>query len=154
MMFAVIRIILVFSCLSVSEIGICTSNVNVAFMENEMSCSFRIILSVVSVLGMSSAVFAMGTSTPADYVPDPSLKRASVRQLQSKISNACVVIQNRNNNLPQNKDLRRKCGCYAENTLKSLSDKELLNYRETGVFNRTARRKAYAALEGCNLSKP
>lgn len=119
-----------------------------------MPSFFRIILPLISVLGMSTAVFAMGSSAPADYVPDPALKKASIQQLQSKVANACIVIQNRKNNRDINKELRGKCGCYAKTTLKSLSAEELQSYRDTGIFNRSARRKALNALESCGLERP
>ena len=118
-----------------------------------MRCSFRTMFSVFAVLCTTSGAFAAG-STPADYVPDPALKTASVNQLRTRVANACVVIQARENNASEGRDLNNKCACYARQTLSDLTPEELQSYRDTGVFNRGARRKAIAALEQCGLKRP
>ncbi len=117
-----------------------------------MAGSLRSVLTVLAFCGSTALALASASSTPTDYTPDPALKRASIGSLIGKVQNACNVVQKRNNDSIS--DLNRKCSCYAMQTMRSLSKDELTEYRNTGVFNSSARSKAYAALDSCGLPRP
>jgi len=116
--------------------------------------AFRFAFSMMAVFGVISGALAAGSSVPSDYVPDPALKKISVKQLQARVANACVVIQTQDQLTNNDPIITKKCACYARATIQSLSPEELTEYRNTGVFNSSARNKGYAALKYCGLPKP
>jgi len=108
------------------------------------------ILSAALLLTVAAASSASGagSSVPFDYTPDPALRTASRGELETRIRRACVIVQARQQGVGE-AQLARPCGCYALRTLRSFTPAELQSYRDTGVFNDTARAKAQQALEAC-----
>jgi hypothetical protein len=104
-------------------------------------------------IAASSAALAGGSSQPFNYQPDPALKTASKSDIEGRFRRACQATQARLQSTPESA-VARPCGCYASRTLRSLDAAELDAYRATGVFNDTARGKALAAIEACQLKRP
>ncbi|MGO4525051.1 hypothetical protein AB4097_09330 [Microvirga sp. 2MCAF35] len=102
----------------------------------------------------ATAAYAAASSTPTRYEPDPALKTESVSQLRVRVSQSCAITQARLQSSVSESSLNRSCDCYAGRTMRSLSADELQTYRDTGVFNETARGKALAALDACKLPRP
>ena len=102
----------------------------------------------------ATAAHAAASNTPTQYQPDPALKTESVSQLRARVSQACAITQGRVLTSVSETSLNRSCDCYAGRTMRSLSADELQAYRDTGVFNETARGKALAALDACKLPRP
>ena len=117
-----------------------------------MTSAFRTILAVAMTV-CTSAAFAAASNMPTQYQPDPALKTASMGELRSRVSQSCTVIQARIQNVSES-SLSRKCTCYAGRTMRALSPDEVQAYRDTGVFNDTARLKALAAIDECRLERP
>ena len=113
----------------------------------------RLPLTLLCLVAAAPAAFAAGSSTPTNYTPDPALRRAAPAELEARIRRACTVTQARQQNVGETA-LGRPCGCYARQTMRSLDAGEVQAYRETGLFNDTARAKAVAALQGCGLPAP
>ncbi|KQP50907.1 hypothetical protein ASG40_13405 [Methylobacterium sp. Leaf399] len=109
--------------------------------------------------GLLSLVAACNSAKPGPtaslegFTPDPALKTASTRNLTGRVSRACVVTQGRLQSVPETA-LARPCGCYAQKTLASLDRGELESYRTSGYFNDSAKAKALAALDACQLPRP
>lgn len=101
----------------------------------------------------ASAALAGGSSAPFNYTPDPALRTASKGELESRVRRACTATQASLQNQDQAR-LERPCGCYAGRVMRSLDDAELDAYRNSGVFNDTARAKALAAIDACKLKRP
>lgn len=118
-----------------------------------MTGSLRLVLAVLAICGSTSLALAAASSTPTDYTPDPALKNASMTELQRRVANACVVVQTKDQ-LTSDASVTRKCGCYASQTMKTMTDDEISAYRETGVFNNSARSKALSSLDTCGLPRP
>ncbi|WP_210487270.1 hypothetical protein [Microvirga antarctica] len=118
-----------------------------------MKPALRALLAAAFLTVSASAVLASASNTPTMYQPDPALKTESVSQLQARIRQACGVTQAKLQGVSET-SLSRKCDCYAGRTLRTMSADEVQAYRDTGVFNDTARGKALAALESCKLQRP
>ena len=118
-----------------------------------MSSGFRAFLAAAALSLSATAAFAAASNTPTMYQPDPALKTASMGELRSRVSQACAVTQAKIQNVSES-SLARKCDCYAGRTMRSLSADEVQAYRDTGVFNDTARAKALGAIDSCNLQRP
>ena len=100
----------------------------------------------VAVLALSlvaSAAFAGGSSAPFNYQPDPALKTAPRAELESRIRRTCTATQAEVQNVSQG-SLTGPCGCYASRVLHRLDRAEMEAYRNTGLFNDSARVKAIA----------
>jgi hypothetical protein len=104
-------------------------------------------------LSLASTAFAGGSSAPFAYQPDPALKTASKGELDGRIKRACVATQAKLQNVAESR-VERSCGCYSGRVIRGLDDGELDAYRNTGVFNDTARAKALAAIDSCKLKRP
>lgn len=113
----------------------------------------RCLLSAVLIATSAAAVLAAGSSQPFNYQPDPALKTASRSDIEGRFRRACQATQARLQST-QEGAVSRPCGCYASRTLRSLDASELDAYRTTGVFNDTARGKALAAIDACQLKRP
>jgi hypothetical protein len=113
----------------------------------------RFAASLVIVAALAGEALAGASGVPADFRPDPALKTASRGELQSRIQRSCSVVQSRLQSVPV-AQLSRPCACYASRTLRAFTDAELQAYRDTGLFNETARDKALAAIDACNLRRP
>ena len=112
-------------------------------------------LLVAAVVSLSAtAAYAAASNMPTQYQPDPALKTESVSQLRARVSQACTVIQAKSQAGVSEASLSRSCDCYAGRTMRSLSPEEVQAYRDTGVFNDTARAKALTALDACKLPRP
>ena len=110
-------------------------------------------LAVAFVLALSTqAALAGASSTPTAYEPDPALKNASGAELEARIRKACTVVQAKAQNVSE-PSLSGPCGCYAGRTLRALDAAEVQAYRDTGIFNDTAREKALGALDACKLPR-
>lgn len=118
-----------------------------------MMSTLRALLAAVAITASATAAFAAASSTPTMYEPDPALKTASVSELRGRVSQACAITQAKLQGVTEI-SLSRKCDCYAGRTMRSLSADEVQAYRDTGVFNDTAREKALTAIEACKLQRP
>lgn len=119
-----------------------------------MTSILRVLFLAAGVSVSSTSAFAAASNTPTQYQPDPALKTESVSQLRSRVSQACAITQARLQAGISEASLSRSCDCYAGRTMRSLSTDELQAYRDTGVFNDTARAKALSALDACKLPRP
>jgi hypothetical protein len=118
-----------------------------------MTSLFRTLLAAAAVTVAATSAFASASSTPTMYQPDPALKTESIGELRARVSQACSVTQAKMQNVTE-VSLSRKCDCYAGRTMRSLSPDEMQAYRDTGVFNDTARAKALSAIDSCKLERP
>jgi hypothetical protein len=103
---------------------------------------------------MTAIACAKGYPVPREYVPDPALQRASMANLQARASKGCVVMQTRDALTQDDKEVRRKCDCYASATLKSFTPTEVQFYRDNGYFDDSGREKGFKALDACGLKRP
>lgn len=101
----------------------------------------------------ATAAFAAASNTPTLYQPDPALKTESLPELQTRVRQACSVTQAKLQGVEEF-SLARKCDCYAGRTMRSLSAEEVQAYRDTGVFNESAREKALKSIDSCKLQRP
>jgi hypothetical protein len=115
--------------------------------------SLRLFAAAALLAATSTVALAAASSVPFDYKPDPALRTASLSDLRSRIRRACAVTQARLENAAET-TFNRSCGCYASRTLSALDRSELDAYRTSGIFNDTARAKAFAALDACRLRRP
>jgi hypothetical protein len=115
--------------------------------------AFRPLAAAFALALSTGAALAGASSTPAAYQPDPALKTASRAELEARIRKACTVIQAKAQNVSE-PSLSAPCGCYATRTFASLDAGEVQAYRDTGIFNDTARAKALGALDACKLPRP
>lgn len=114
---------------------------------------FRPVLAGLAASFIASAALAASSSTPIGYTPDPALKTASISDLTRRVQKACVAIQIRVQNGVE-QSYQRPCGCYAGKAMKSFSAAEIQDYRDSGVFNASARGKALQAIDACGLQRP
>lgn len=117
-----------------------------------MTSILRVLLTVAAI-ATGSAAFAAASNTPTMYQPDPALKTASMADLRARVSEACSVTQAKMQGVTE-VSLSRKCECYAGRTMRAMSADEVQAYRDTGVFNDTARLKALSAIDSCKLQRP
>ena len=113
----------------------------------------RCLLTAMLIAASTAAALAGGSSQPFNYQPDPALKTATRSDIEGRFRRACQATQARLQST-QESAIARPCGCYASRTLRSLDASELDAYRATGVFNETARGKALAAIDACQLKRP
>jgi hypothetical protein len=113
----------------------------------------RSVLAAMLIGASSAAAIAGGSSQPFNYQPDPALMTASKSDIEGRFRRACQATQARLQST-QESAVARPCGCYASRTLRGLDAAELDAYRATGVFNDTARSKALAAIDACQLKRP
>ncbi len=113
----------------------------------------RPVLAGIAVAFIASGAFAASSSAPIGYTPDPALKTASMTDLTKRVQKACINTQARVQEGAES-TFMRPCGCYATKTLKEFSPEELQAYRDTGVFNASARDKALWAIDECGLKRP
>ncbi len=118
-----------------------------------MSLTLRTLLAAAAIAAASTGAFAAASNMPTNYQPDPALKTASMGELRSRVSQACSATQTKLQNVSE-AAVSGKCGCYAGRTMRALSADEVQAYRDTGVFNDTARAKALTALDACRLPRP
>jgi hypothetical protein len=118
-----------------------------------MSSLLRSLLTAAAIAVTSTAAFAAASNMPTQYAPDPALKTASAAELQSGVRQACSVTQAKLQNTTE-MTVSRKCDCYAGRTMRALNAAEVQAYRDTGVFNDTARAKALSAIDSCKLQRP
>ncbi|QFU16259.1 hypothetical protein [Microvirga thermotolerans] len=118
-----------------------------------MRAVLRPVLAAIAIAASTHAALAAASNMPTQYQPDPALKTASMGELQSRVRQACAVTQARMQNVSE-LSMSRKCDCYAGRTMRALSADEVQAYRDTGVFNETARAKALGALDACKLPRP
>lgn len=115
--------------------------------------SFRDLAAAIVLAASTSAALAGASSVPTNYQPDPALKKASRGELEARVRKACTVTQAKLRSTSE-PALAAPCGCYAARTLRSLDQGEVQAYRDTGIFNESARAKALAAIDACNLQRP
>jgi hypothetical protein len=85
--------------------------------------------------------------------PDPQLRNASKTKLSERVRMTCNATQARLQKISLAK-LERGCGCYAARTMRALTPAEIQAFRDTSVFNASARVKALAAIDACGLKRP
>lgn len=110
-------------------------------------------LAAFGLILVCGGALAAASSVPFGYAPDPALRTESPAQLQARVRRACATIQARIQNVSTGR-VAHGCTCYASRVMRSLDAAELAAYRTTGVFNDTARAKAYAAIDACRLRRP
>jgi len=118
-----------------------------------MIFALRALLAAAVVLASASAAFASASTTPTQYQPDPALKTETMGQLTTRVRTACSVTQAKLQNTTE-ASVGRACECYAGRTMRAMAPEEVQAYRDTGVFNETARAKALTALDACRLQRP
>jgi len=118
-----------------------------------MPSILRTMLAAVALAASTSAALAAASNAPTMYQPDPALKTESLPELQARVRQACSVIQAKLQNSTEFA-MSKKCDCYAGRTMRSLSADEIQAYRDTGVFNDSARDKALKAIDSCKLQRP
>jgi hypothetical protein len=118
-----------------------------------MTSIFRTLLAAAAISASATAAFAAASNAPTLYQPDPALKTASMSELQARVRQACSVTQAKLQGVSEF-SLAKKCDCYAGRTMRSLSADEVQAYRDTGVFNDSAREKALKAIDSCKLERP
>jgi hypothetical protein len=114
-------------------------------MELPMS-ALRSILAVTVV-----SIFAAACQPVA--APDPALQTASLSNLQDRVRFTCVRVQANLQNTSAG-SVSSGCSCYARRTIRALDKEELASYRDTGLFNASARQKALKAIDTCGLKRP
>lgn len=119
-----------------------------------MISTVRALLIAATVSLSATAAYAAASNMPTQYQPDPALKTESIGQLRARVSQACAITQAKLQSEASEASLNRSCDCYAGRTMRSLSSEEVQAYRDTGVFNDTARAKALTALDACRLPRP
>jgi hypothetical protein len=115
--------------------------------------SVRFIVAGFVVIVFATGALAAASSVPTNYQPDPVLKSASRGELEARIRKACTVTQAKLQNVAE-VSVSNPCGCYASRTLRAMNEVEIQAYRDTGVFNETARGKALGAIDACKLQRP
>jgi hypothetical protein len=118
-----------------------------------MISTLRTLLTAAAVAASATAALAAASSTPTIYQPDPALKTDSMVELQARVRQACSITQAKLQNSTEFA-MTKKCDCYAGRTMRSLSADEVQAYRDTGVFNDSAREKALKAIDSCRLQRP
>ena len=118
-----------------------------------MILTLRALLTAAAIATGATAALAAASNTPTMYQPDPALKTASIPELQARVRQACSITQARLQNSTEFA-MSKKCDCYAGRTMRSLSADEVQAYRDTGVFNDSAREKALKAIDSCKLQRP
>jgi hypothetical protein len=118
-----------------------------------MRSIIRPTLAAAALIGSLLPAFAGASSVPTNYQPDPALKTASRGELESRIRKSCAIVQARLQNVSE-VSVSSSCGCYASRALRSFDASEIQAYRDTGVFNESARVKALAAIDACKLQRP
>lgn len=113
----------------------------------------RIAAAALSMLLAVGSASAAGSSAPFNYTPDPSLRTESPAQLSGRVRRACLITQAKAQGTTAEK-VESGCACYASRIVRSLDRTELDAYRTTGVFNDSARSKAYATIDACRLRRP
>lgn len=119
-----------------------------------MTSIVRALLVAAAVSVGATSAFAAASNMPTQYQPDPALKTETIPQLRARVSQACTITQAKLQSDVSEASLNRSCDCYAGRTMRSLSADEVQAYRDTGVFNDTARAKALSALDSCRLPRP
>ena len=114
---------------------------------------FACLALALAVVTASGAALAAGSSAPFGYAPDPALAKENPAQLQARVQRACSATQARVQNVSTGQ-VARGCGCYAKQVMRSLDATELAAYRSSGIFNDSARGKAIAAIDACQLKRP
>lgn len=115
--------------------------------------AFRSLAPAFLVALAAAGCVAGGGSLPANYQPDPALRSATSEDIESRFERTCEATQAKILRRGQ-RTLKRRCGCYASRTIAALDATEITAYRNTGVFNETARVKALDSLDACRLKRP
>lgn len=107
---------------------------------------------VLATVLMVKAVLAAGGSAPMPPA-DPTAKNLSVYEIQLRAFDACQHNQARLMNTTR-EAVHTPCSCYAKGTVNAMTKVELAAFRETGVFNDSARDKALSFIDKCGLKRP
>jgi len=118
-----------------------------------MSRFLRPVLGGILASFIATSAFASASSVPTGFTPDPALKTASMTDLAKRIQAACAATQSQLQG-GSKQSFQRACGCYASKSLKEFSSEEIQEYRDTGIFNVSARGKALGAIDACGLKRP
>ena len=118
-----------------------------------MTSVIRAMLAAAAMTASVTAAFASASTTPTVYQPDPAMKTESTAELTNRVRRSCAVTQAKLQNADE-LSFGRKCDCYAGRTMRAMSADEVQGFRDTGVFNDTARNKALTAIDSCKLQRP
>ena len=118
-----------------------------------MKSTFAALL-VGSSLVVFSGLAHAGARPPAEGAPargaGMDMRGMSDDQLRRRIQDACIFkLSEREETLKTNAVGR--CGCYANNVMRTMSGDEAGELRETGVFGKSARPKAEGAMRSCKV---
>jgi hypothetical protein len=102
-------------------------------------------------LALGTAAFAAGVAPLPE--PDPATRNMTPAQITQRTLDACLVVQARIQNTTRDA-VRSGCTCYARGTVRALTRAEIQAFRETSVFNDTARAKALEQIDRCKLVRP
>jgi dienelactone hydrolase len=97
---------------------------------------------------------ALAAAGPAPLPePDPKTKNMSRQQIQMRALDGCLISQSRLQQTTRDA-VRAACTCYASGTVRAMTNPEVQAFRDTSVFNDSAREKALAQLDRCKLVRP
>ena len=118
-----------------------------------MKSTFAALLVGSSLVLLSSLAHA-GARPPAEGAPargaGMDMRGMSDDQLRRRIQDACIFkLSEREETLKTNAVGR--CGCYANNVMRTMSGDEAGELRETGVFGKSSRPKAENAMRACKV---
>ncbi len=108
--------------------------------------------SLLALVLAPAAAFAAAGPAPLPE-PDPRTRNMTPYQIQLRTFDACLITQSRLQNTTR-EAVHSPCSCYATGTVRSLTRAEIQAFRETSVFNETARAKALAQIDRCKLVRP
>jgi hypothetical protein len=112
---------------------------------------FRLIPALAAVLAPVAAFAAAGPAPLPE--PDPRTRNMTPYMIQLRTFDACLVTQSRLQNTTR-EAVHSACSCYATGTVRAMTRAEIQAFRETSVFNDSARAKALAQLDRCKLPRP
>jgi predicted metal-binding protein len=111
----------------------------------------RFLASLALVIAPVAALAAAGPAPLPE--PDPKTRNMTPYMIQLRTFDACLIIQSRLQNTTR-EAVHSACSCYASGTIKAMTRAELQAFRETSVFNETARAKALQQIDRCKLQRP
>jgi hypothetical protein len=110
-----------------------------------------LMISFRPILVFAALAVTLGACQPNK--PDPAMLTDPVSKLQDNARTFCVRTQANLQNVSA-QAVAQKCSCYARRTVRALDKTEMLAYRETGLFNASARKKALTSIDACGLKRP
>lgn len=85
--------------------------------------------------------------------PDPKTRNMSRAQIQARVLDACLISQSRLQQTTRDA-VASACRCYAAGTVRAMTATDIQAFRDTSVFNDSARDKALEQIDRCKLVRP